>query len=597
MQYSILDFGAVADGETLCTEAINKTIRSVAEAGGGYAIVPAGRFLTGSIRILSNVHLVLEPGSVLLGTLDTNLIEPLTEKEGSRPLISAVGQHDVGIIGAGTVDLQRRGTHRKYGMPMCVEFFECTRVTMRGITLTNPGFFTSFTRRCTDVNYDRINIDTMDCDNGDGLDFEGCWNVTISNCILRCGDDAIGLKTYSKQYPCENFTITNCVIHSNWAAIRLGPESGGDMRNITVSNCVFNDCSDGLKVQVWNAGTAFEDLTFSNINMVNVKRPFFFTNSEHSMTGREEEAGIPTSVIRRVQIDNVNAGTIQTEHDWFEEMCVFVGCPGQWIEDLTIANLYVRSRGFGKREWAENMEVPSFIEYIPRYPDVVWHHWTSACLFLRYAKRVKLYNCVFAPTNPDARPAVEAEVVDGFKMSQTEQRNCGALLQYHRVDNMRLSNCDGEVKALTPELEARWEKYYAAMLKLQGETINTAILSDYLRRGTVIAEFPMPASEEERGALAFSYSYEGGRVYLRVDSFERSIRIFVNGKLAHDWYRMEGANSHSNYSADITDALVKGNNDIKVECYGDQFAKINCAAVKLIAPPDEPAPANLRKFD
>ena len=92
MQYSILDFGAVADGETLCTEAINKTIRSVAEAGGGYAIVPAGRFLTGSIRILSNVHLVLEPGSVLLGTLDTNLIEPLTEKEGSRPLISAVGQ-------------------------------------------------------------------------------------------------------------------------------------------------------------------------------------------------------------------------------------------------------------------------------------------------------------------------------------------------------------------------------------------------------------------------------------------------------------------------------------------------------------------------
>ena len=84
MQYSILEFGAIADGKTLCTDALNKTIQAVAEAGGGYAVVPAGRFLTGSVRILSNVYLVLEPGSVLLGTLDTDLIETLTEKEKSK---------------------------------------------------------------------------------------------------------------------------------------------------------------------------------------------------------------------------------------------------------------------------------------------------------------------------------------------------------------------------------------------------------------------------------------------------------------------------------------------------------------------------------
>lgn len=595
MRLSILDFGAVGDGETLCTEAINNTIKAVAEAGGGYAVVPAGRYLTGSIRLLSNVYLDLEPGSVLLGSLDINQIEQMSETLKSRPLISALDQHDVGIIGSGTIDLQRRNTHRKFGMIFCVIFYGCTRVTMTGITLMNPGFFTTMTQRCTDVKYDRINIDSIDCDNGDGLDFEGCWNVTISNCILRCGDDAIGLKTYSKDYPCENFTITNCIIHSNWAAIRLGPESGGDMRDITVSNCVFNDCSDGLKVQIKNQGTVFEDLTFSNINMVNIKRPFFFTNSEHSMTGREDE-GFRRSAIRRVLINNIKAGTIQTEHDWFEEMCVFTACPGQFIEDVTISNLYVRSRGFGKQEWAENMEIPSFIEYGPNYPDVMWHHWTSACLYIRYAKNVKLFNCTFAPTNPDARPAIEAEVVDGLRLSQCDQRNCNGLLQYHRVENLHIDNCEGEIRTLTPELESRWEDFYAMTLSEQKKIINTSIYTTYLKKGTVIAEYPLPDSDDERHTFAFNYNHEGGRAFLRLDSFERSVRVSVNGKVAGEWIR-KVYNGHTNASFDLSDNLVNGNNEIKIECFDDEYAKLNCKTVKIIAPPDEPLPTNLRITD
>lgn len=123
---SILTFGAVADnGKTNNAQAINKAIEAAAEKGGGKVVVPAGTFVTGTIYLKSNVMLVLEQGAVLKGsprledyqslktTLDLSKYESgegtvnynsATDPEWSRSLIFAIGVHNAGICGEGTID-------------------------------------------------------------------------------------------------------------------------------------------------------------------------------------------------------------------------------------------------------------------------------------------------------------------------------------------------------------------------------------------------------------------------------------------------------------------------------------------------------------
>jgi len=115
------------------------------------------------------------------------------------------------------------------------------------VTLTNPASFTTFFVGCHDLLIDGVRVRSRDTGNGDGLDFDGCERVRISNCDLVTGDDAIGLKTFQPNRPNRDFVITNCVISSTWAAVRLGPESFSDMRNIAVSNCVFATAVTALR--------------------------------------------------------------------------------------------------------------------------------------------------------------------------------------------------------------------------------------------------------------------------------------------------------------------------------------------------------------
>ena len=64
---SVLDFGAVPDGKTLTTEALQKAIDQCAATGGGTVTVPPGVFLTHTVFLKSGVNLHLQKGAVILG--------------------------------------------------------------------------------------------------------------------------------------------------------------------------------------------------------------------------------------------------------------------------------------------------------------------------------------------------------------------------------------------------------------------------------------------------------------------------------------------------------------------------------------------------
>ena len=71
----IRDFGAVSDGQTICTEAINNAIAHVNAQGGGTVVIPAGLWISGPIGLLSNVNLYTEHGALVVFTTDLDAYE------------------------------------------------------------------------------------------------------------------------------------------------------------------------------------------------------------------------------------------------------------------------------------------------------------------------------------------------------------------------------------------------------------------------------------------------------------------------------------------------------------------------------------------
>src|SRR5437764_11400663 len=61
-------FGAVGDGKTPATQALQAAIDACAAAGGGTVLIPAGRYLSGALFLRSHVHLLFSTGATLMAS-------------------------------------------------------------------------------------------------------------------------------------------------------------------------------------------------------------------------------------------------------------------------------------------------------------------------------------------------------------------------------------------------------------------------------------------------------------------------------------------------------------------------------------------------
>lgn len=135
----------------------------------------------------------------------------------------------------------------------------CNNVTINGIWIKNPS----------------------DSPNTDGINPESCSNMHISNSTIDVGDDCLTLKSgteddeLQKQYPCENIVVTNCTMLNGHGGVVIGSEMSGGVRNVTISNCVFNGTDRGIRIKTRRKrGGYIEDVLVSNIVMNNVLVPF-----------------------------------------------------------------------------------------------------------------------------------------------------------------------------------------------------------------------------------------------------------------------------------------------------------------------------------
>jgi polygalacturonase len=293
--FAVTSYGAVGDGTTDCTQAFARAVEACRAAGGGRVVVPAGRFLTGPIRLRSRVNLHVTKEATIAFSQDPRAYLPavLTRWEGMEmmgysPLIYALDERDVAISGEGTLDGQADDTHwwpwkggkehgwkpgdaqqkpardrlgamveartpvaervfaeGSYLRPQFIQPFRCRNVLIEGVTIRNSPMWEIHPVLCTNVTVRKVHIATHG-PNNDGCDPESCRDVLIEDCYFDTGDDCIAIKSGRNAdgrrvpVPSENLIVRGCQMKDGHGGVTIGSEISAGVRNVFVEKCTMD---------------------------------------------------------------------------------------------------------------------------------------------------------------------------------------------------------------------------------------------------------------------------------------------------------------------------------------------------------------------
>ena len=415
-QFNILNFGAKADGETKDTKALQSAIDACSQNGGGTVIIPAGKtIITGTFYLKNHVNLHIESGAKILGSpdiadyaTDTHKNMYKNEPHMDRCLVFARDAKNFSIDGDGTIDGNGypKNFTAKTGRPMLIRFMNCQNIRIEQVKLLNPAAWTSAWIYCNEIVVNGIRIESRVNQNGDGLDFDGCTNVRVSNCSFNTSDDSICLQSSSKNKPCKDIVVTNCIFESKWAGMRIGLLSQGDFESVTVTNCTFKNIDDsGLKIQM-NEGGEMKNMVFSNLVMKNVPRPIFMTFCQQRAGADTPEELFPMKAMHDFIFSNIIADNTGLDKN---SAILITGMPGHPSENIILKDIRFLTAGGGNAEDASRQHMN---EYTPEVLQGWWPEFRligtlpASCIFIRHANGVYMDNLILSSKDQDARPPV-----------------------------------------------------------------------------------------------------------------------------------------------------------------------------------------------
>ena len=455
--FDVRRFGAAGDGRHLDSPAINRAIAAAAHAGGGTVLVPAGTYLSGSIHLQSNIHLLIDAGATILGAPQAmnayDETEPFTlggYQDGGHcffhnSLIWGENLTNVFITGHGRIAggglmrsdeaLDRMVGFDKFNPPVtnaappvrlgnkAIGLKLCRNVLLRDVTIVHGGHFAILVTGCDNVTVDNVTMDT----DRDGIDIDCCRNTVVSNCRINSpNDDALCPKsTYAlgERRFTANLTIVNCQVSgfeegtlldgtmkpgkNQNGRIKFGTESSGGFRNCAVANCTFRSCK-GLALEEVDGGI-MENITIANLTMMDVPDYAIYIT-----TGRRNRTpGAATSSRgRNILISNVIADGVGKLSG-----IQIMGLPEQPVEGVRIENVRLTSRGGGTAEEAAGTPQelgagypePQRLGTLPAYG-----------VYARHVKGLELADISVNFTTNELRPAavfadIQGLEIDNFK--------------------------------------------------------------------------------------------------------------------------------------------------------------------------------------
>jgi polygalacturonase len=368
--YNVVNYGAKNDSSKLSTSAIKNAIAAAVKKGGGTVYFPAGKYLTGAIELKSNITILIDAGAELhfSDNFDDYLPMVKSRYEGVdvtsfSPLFYAYKAENIAIKGRGLIDghgkkwwdfvegykenqprskwqltfdsLNKdillpddpKQMKRGFLRPPFIQTMYCKNVLIEGITIKNSPFWTVNPEFCENVTIHAVTITNPHSPNTDGINPESCKNVHISNCHISVGDDCITIKSgkdapgRKMATPAENYTITNCTMLSGHGGVVIGSEMSGDVRKITISNCIFDGTDRGIRIKTARGrGGIVEEIRVSNIIMKNIKDQAIVLDMQYAKTN-PEAVSERTPRFRNIHFSNITGEVNQAGYlNGLEEM-------------------------------------------------------------------------------------------------------------------------------------------------------------------------------------------------------------------------------------------------------------------------------------
>jgi polygalacturonase len=504
--YNVRTFGAIGDGKTLDTVAINQTIAAASAAGGGTVSFPAGTYLSVSIHLRSNITLHLDQGATIRAadTVPDKVTYDLPEPNAwdtyqdfghshwQNSLIWGVGLENVQIIGPGLIDgkgLTRRSPRaRRVNQPgdrpvtlggqpgarqqsplgedddpkvmnglgnKAISLKLCRNVLLRDISILNGGHFALLATGVDNLTIDNLKIDT----NRDGLDIDSCRNVRVTNCSINSpNDDAIVLKSsYALGFAraTENVTITNCLV----AGFDIGSLLDGTFKRNVVEAPDHDGPAGRLKLGTESNG-GFRNIAIANVVFDHCRGLALETVDG----GWLEDVTITNLTMRDVmnspiflrlgrrlrgpvggtpgQLRRVSISNIVAYNADSRYASIIAGVPEHDIEDTRLSDIHIWYRGGGRKELAD-LQPP---ERETNYPEPsMFGELPAYGFFIRHAKGIELHNVEVSYAEDESRPPFLLQDVNGVTFDHVSAQRLSSVAAFvlRNVTDFTVHDCKG----------------------------------------------------------------------------------------------------------------------------------------------------------
>jgi polygalacturonase len=346
--------GAKADGQAKDTTALQGAIDLCAKGDGGVVHLTAGIYVSGPLTLRSHMHLVLDKGAKLLGSPDIEDYPIRTDAPWRRvSLLHADHVEDIAITGEGTIDgngkvwwdamMNRQKGSKENQRPLLIDLTNSKQILIEGVTIQNSPQYNITAFWCDGLTVRNVTIlnPGRGAPNTDGIDPVSTSHVLIEHDTIDTGDDNVAIKSGlvergDPNVPSTDIVIRDCTFRAGHG-LSIGSETAGGVRNVTVERVTFTGTRQGIRIKsARGRGNDVGNFTYRDIKMDGVETPIEITNYYTGVV--KNDAGQPvtehTPKFHDITIENLTATGAK-------RAAVIMGLPESPVKNLVLKNVSI----------------------------------------------------------------------------------------------------------------------------------------------------------------------------------------------------------------------------------------------------------------